>query len=87
MYYFETMHKEGGGGDNLAIGWQKPGDTEITVIVSDYLSPYTQEDEQSEGEIVGNVKAQYWYNTGGAKIADIRNLNDYPDNPDKVFMN
>jgi hypothetical protein len=26
MYYFEALMKEGGGGDNLAVAWQKPGD-------------------------------------------------------------
>jgi hypothetical protein len=26
MYYFEALMKEGGGGDNLAVAWQLPGD-------------------------------------------------------------
>ena len=26
IYYFEILHKEGGGGDNLAVGWSRPGD-------------------------------------------------------------
>jgi hypothetical protein len=40
-YYIEALHKEGGGGDNLAVGWIGPGigDT-ITVIDGQYLSPY-----------------------------------------------
>ena len=29
-YYLESLHKEGGGGDNFAITWHKPGDPEIT---------------------------------------------------------
>lgn len=27
-YYIEALMKEGGGGDNLAVAWQKPGDAE-----------------------------------------------------------
>lgn len=36
-YYIEALHKEGGGGDNLAIGWQLPGSSEIKVISGDYF--------------------------------------------------
>lgn len=43
-YYFEVLHKAGAGtGDNLAVGWLKPGDagTTPTEIVPGYtLSPY-----------------------------------------------
>ena len=37
-YYFEVHHKEGSGGDNLAVGWLQPGETfPPNVITSDYL--------------------------------------------------
>lgn len=39
-YYFEVLHKEGGGGDNLAVGWTGPGIGSITVIESDNLSSF-----------------------------------------------
>lgn len=43
-YYFEILHKAGvGTGDNLAVGWQKPGETGATpseVIPAPVLSPY-----------------------------------------------
>ncbi|WP_235949567.1 fibronectin type III domain-containing protein [Paenibacillus glycinis] len=39
-YYFEVLHKEGGGGDNLAVGWTGPGISSITVIGGSYLSSY-----------------------------------------------
>ncbi|MFD0672790.1 fibronectin type III domain-containing protein [Cohnella sp. GCM10027633] len=39
-YYFEILHKEGGGGDNLAVGWTGPGISTITVIGGSYLSQY-----------------------------------------------
>jgi autotransporter-associated beta strand protein len=35
-YYIEALHKEGGGGDNLAVAWQGPGITQ-QVIGSTYL--------------------------------------------------
>ncbi|MFO1481733.1 MAG: PA14 domain-containing protein [Verrucomicrobiaceae bacterium] len=39
-YYIEAVMKEGNGGDNLAVGWQKPGDSAVSVIAGTYLSPY-----------------------------------------------
>ncbi|MGB8170773.1 MAG: putative Ig domain-containing protein [Chthoniobacteraceae bacterium] len=37
-YYIEALMKEGGGGDNLAVGWTIPGTSGITLITSEYLS-------------------------------------------------
>ncbi len=37
-YFIEALQKEGGGGDNLAVGWQKPGDSATNVIPGAYLS-------------------------------------------------
>lgn len=41
-YYFEVLHKEGGGGDHVSLAWQKPGDAALTSgnlpIPSDYIS-------------------------------------------------
>jgi chitodextrinase len=39
-YYFEVLHKEGAGGDNLAVGWTGPGISTITVISGSVLSSY-----------------------------------------------
>ena len=38
-YYIEVLHKEGTGGDNVAVAWQGPGITQ-QVIAGSYLSPY-----------------------------------------------
>lgn len=38
-YYIEALHKEGSGGDNLAVAWQGPGLSQ-SVIDGAYLSPY-----------------------------------------------
>src|SRR2546427_5509566 len=43
-YYIEALQKEGGGGDNLAVTWQKPGDPApangAAPIPGSYLAPY-----------------------------------------------
>ena len=38
-YYIEVLHKEGSGGDNIAVAWQGPGISQA-VIDGSYLSPY-----------------------------------------------
>lgn len=38
-YYIEALESEGGGGDNLAVGWTGPGFPSITVIPGNFLSP------------------------------------------------
>lgn len=40
-YYIEAVHKEGGGGDHLAVGWQLPGGSFERPIIGARLSPYT----------------------------------------------
>jgi hypothetical protein len=39
-YYIEALHKEGGGGDNLAVGWQLPGGTLERPIPGMRLKPF-----------------------------------------------
>ena len=45
QYFIEALMKEGGGGDNLAVGWRKPSDGNAgvpsEVIPGSLLSPYT----------------------------------------------
>ncbi|MCK4999110.1 MAG: hypothetical protein KAS23_06235, partial [Anaerohalosphaera sp.] len=38
-YYIKALHKEGGGGDNIAVAWQGPGMSQ-QVIDGSYLMPY-----------------------------------------------
>ncbi len=49
-YYIEALQKEGGGGDNLAVAWQKPGDSTLSVIDGIYLSPYQNFENISLGK-------------------------------------
>ncbi|HEX8529453.1 MAG TPA: PA14 domain-containing protein, partial [Cytophagales bacterium] len=39
-YYLEILHKEGNGGDNVAVGWTGPGISTITVIGAPYIRQY-----------------------------------------------
>ncbi len=39
-YYIEALMKEGGGGDNLAVAWQRPGTTGPTLIDGQYLTRF-----------------------------------------------
>jgi len=39
-YYLEVLHKEGDGGDHLAVYWQTPSVANRTVIDGAYLSPF-----------------------------------------------
>jgi hypothetical protein len=39
-YYIEALHKEGWGGDNLAVGWQLPNGTQERPIPGSRLSPF-----------------------------------------------
>ena len=42
-YYIEVLHKEGGGGDNLSVGWAKPGESTSVpseIVPGSALKPY-----------------------------------------------
>jgi hypothetical protein len=43
-YYIEALHKEGTENNNLSVGWQLPGGTEIAVISGSVLSPFVAPD-------------------------------------------
>ncbi|MCV9386022.1 cellulase family glycosylhydrolase [Reichenbachiella ulvae] len=55
-YYIEVLHKEGSGGDNLAVAWSGPGISQ-SVIDGSYLSPY-------EGGSDPDPVVQYTLTTG-----------------------
>lgn len=40
-YYIEALHKQGGGGDNLAVAWMLPDGTFEAPIAGNRLSPHT----------------------------------------------
>ena len=44
-YYVEALMKEGGGGDNLSVGWTLPDGKQERPIPGSYLSPYVGTDK------------------------------------------
>lgn len=63
-YYIEVLHKEGGGGDNVAVAWQGPGISR-QVIGGSYLSPY--DPGSTSGTIVVRARG-----TQGSENIDLR---------------
>jgi len=60
-YYFEILHKEGGGGDNIAVGWTGPGISAITVVGGGAISSYAD----------GQAAREYWTGIGGGSVSSI----------------
>ena len=50
-YYIEVLHKEGTGGDNVAVAWQGPGIAQ-QVIAGSYLSPFVPAGGGSSSAVV-----------------------------------
>ncbi|MCX6927269.1 MAG: PA14 domain-containing protein [Verrucomicrobia bacterium] len=70
-YYIEALQKEGGGGDNLAVGWAKPGQATSApseVIPGAVLSPWTGGPGGSPLKAAGSKPASL-----GAKFAIMPN--------------
>ncbi len=61
-YYVEILHKEGGGGDNVAVGWTGPGITGITVIGGANIAPY-----EAPVPVVntGRIVREFWTGISG----------------------
>ncbi len=52
-YYIEALYKEGGGGDNLAVGWaMSPDINDVNVIDGAYLSPAPQQPNVLKARVV-----------------------------------
>ncbi|MEM9419617.1 MAG: PA14 domain-containing protein [Planctomycetota bacterium] len=81
FYYIEMLHKEGGGGDHLAVGWRKPSDGAGTIpaeiVPSSALSsvlPLSAQDNQ--------VTRDYWTGIPDWPTYFLKVDPDYPHNPD-----
>jgi len=77
MYYIEARHKEGSGGDNLAVAWQIPGFT-TGVIDGVYLSPY---DEKYDSNYTVSFKA----GVNGSLSGAIEQTIKYGENSSEVM--
>jgi hypothetical protein len=66
-YYIEVLHKEGTGGDNVAVAWQGPGISQA-VIAGSYLSPFIP-----QGSGTFPVAGTYYriINRNSGKVVDV----------------
>lgn len=63
-YYIEVLHKEGGGGDNVAVAWQGPGIAQ-QVIPGSHLSPFIPPAGGGSAAMVLSEQATEQYNSMG----------------------
>ncbi len=69
-YYIEALHKEGGGGDNLAVAWQMPDQVFEGPIAGSRLSPFVTV-VSTDCPNTGGLLREQWNNIRGSAVADI----------------
>ncbi|HEU5069604.1 MAG TPA: cadherin domain-containing protein [Verrucomicrobiae bacterium] len=77
-YYIEARQKEGGGGDNLAVGWSGPATAgQTNVIAGLYLAPYFLNYVPRATGFAANVRRDAFLNAavGRVTVTDV-NTND-----------
>ncbi|RDV13691.1 hypothetical protein DXT99_18145 [Pontibacter diazotrophicus] len=77
-YYIEALHLEGGGGDNLAVGWQLPSGAKEMPIAGNRLStpgstaPTTIITTPTAGATsTGKITREYWSSVEGSDISNV----------------
>jgi len=77
-YYIETRHKEGTGGDALAVGWQGPGITGETErpIPGTRLSPFVL-----TTPVAKTILQERWDGISGGTVSSLTSNSNYPNNP------
>lgn len=81
-YYIQALAKEGGGGDNLAVAWKRPGMKNPEIIDGKYLSQighinHTGEVQYTIAQLLQKDFAQIQQDTNGGR-ADIYIINLIP---------
>ncbi|WP_103071280.1 family 20 glycosylhydrolase [Aquimarina sediminis] len=78
IYYIEALMKEASGGDNLTIGWRKPGNGDGSVPVEVIpIDAFTHRPQ-------GFLTMERYDNINGISILDLLNASNFPDNPSSV---
>lgn len=77
-YYVEVRHKEGTGGDNMAVGWQGPGITGDAErpIPGTRLSPFVLTTAQPK-----TILLERWDGIPGGNVDSLTSNANYPSNP------
>lgn len=73
-YYIEAVMKERVSDDNLSVGWQKPGDTAVSVIDGAYLLPYFPAQNPA---ICWSFEESLWNGTAGEVRASDQGIYRY----------
>lgn len=50
-YYFEVLHKQDGGNDNVAVAWQPPGSTREIIPTTAFNGDFTQDDDLDDDNL------------------------------------
>lgn len=77
-YYIEALHKEGGGGDSLAVAWAYPG-VDRQVIPGEFLAPAAPAPVSGSG--TGYVLREWWSGLTGTAVADLTAAPAFPASP------
>lgn len=77
-YYIEALHKEGGGGDSLAVAWAYPG-VDRQVISGEFLAPAAPAPVPGSG--TGYVLREWWSGLTGTAVADLTAAPAFPASP------
>jgi hypothetical protein len=67
----EALHKEGSGGDHLAVAWVTPTNSTITVIPGAQLVPYSSSSAPTSCSGTGSITRDYWSNVSGTSVSAI----------------
>ncbi len=67
-YYIEALHKEGGGGDNLSVGWQMPDGVFEAPVAGGRLSPYIPPAVALDCAGAGSILMEQWNNINGNSV-------------------
>ena len=72
-YYIEALHKEGWGGDHLAVGWKLPDGALERPIPGSRLLPYesTSTAEPTSCAATGTILREHWSGVSGSSVSDI----------------
>lgn len=82
-YYIEALHKEGGGGDSVAVAWTGPGIGETpTVIAGSFLSPAATANPSVPTSVgTGSIAVESWNGISGNNLTALTAAPTFPLRP------
>ena len=71
-YYIEVLHKEGYGGDHVAVAWQVPGGQREVIPASAFSSDIPEDDDLDDDYLPAAWETQYGLNPADNGLTDAR---------------